>query len=74
LTFIDYSIDTKEISYNFIFVHSLDTRYGKREVEDIYTALDIINRRYYAHTVIFSFNRFSDWCTHKTSRSEWFHI
>lgn len=71
---IDYCIDTNEISYNLIFPHSLEMRYGRREVEEIYRALERIDRRYYAHTVIFSFNRFSDWCTHKAAHNDWFHI
>lgn len=72
---IDYCMNTAdEFSYNLIFPHSLDIKYTKDEMDRIYEALDKIDSRYYAHTVVFSFTRFSDWCTHENAHNEWFHI
>ena len=69
-----YCMKTDEFSYNLVFPHSLDMKYTKEEMDRIYETLDKINSRYYAHTVIFSFTRFSDWCTHENAHNEWFHI
>lgn len=71
---IDYYKETNEFSYNLIFPHSLDMKYSKEEIYRIYEALDKINSRYYAHTVVFSFTRFSDWCVSEAAQNEWFHI
>ena len=71
---IDYYKETDEFSYNLIFPHSLDMKYSKEEIYRIYEALDKNNSRYYAHTVIFSFTRFSDWCVSEAAHNEWFHI
>jgi len=49
-------------------------KYTKEEIDRIYEALDITDSRYYAHTTVFSFTRFSDWCVEEAARNEWFHI
>ncbi|MCQ2566622.1 MAG: ATP-binding protein [Clostridia bacterium] len=74
MVIIDYCVNGSDVDYNYIFPHSLDMRYTKKEIGRINEALATVNRRYNAHTVIFSFTRFSDWCVHHAARSDWFHI
>lgn len=74
MVIIDYCVNGSDVDYNYIFPHSLDMRYTKKEIGRINEALAAVNRRYNAHTVIFSFTRFSDWCVHHAARSDWFHI
>ena len=71
---IDYVIKTDKFDFNLIFPHAIDMKYTKEEINRVYEALDIIDSRYYAHTTVFSFTRFSDWCVEEAARNEWFHI
>lgn len=69
----DLCVQTDDAMYVFVFPHSLDTRYTKAEIKNIYDALRQ-NRYYYnTHIIIFSIERFSDWCVHEAARNIWLH-
>lgn len=70
---LDLCVQTDDAMYVFIFPHSLDTRYTKAEIENIYDALRHNEYYYNTHITIFSIERFSDWCVHETARNEWLH-
>ena len=70
---LDLCVQTDDAMYVFVFPHSLDTRYTKAEIKNIYDALRQ-NRYYYnTHIIIFSIERFSDWCVHEAARNIWLH-
>lgn len=70
---LDLCVQTDDAMYVFVFPHSLDTRYTKAEIEEIYDALTHNDYYYNTHITIFSIERFSDWCVHETVRNEWLH-
>ncbi len=70
---LDLCVQTDDAIYVFVFPHSLDTRYTKAEIENIYDALRHDDYYYNTHITIFSIERFSDWCVHEAARNEWLH-
>ena len=70
---LDLCVQTDDAIYVFVFPHSLDTRYTKAEIENIYDALRHNGYYYNTHITIFSIERFSDWCVHEAARNEWLH-
>ena len=70
---LDLCVQTDDAIYVFVFPHSLDTRYTKAEIENIYDALRHNGYYFNTHITIFSIERFSDWCVHEAARNEWLH-
>lgn len=64
---LDYCVLKKEDALFCVFPHSLTMRYTKDEMERIYEAVQQYERLYNAHIVVFSLERFSDWCVHEAS-------
>lgn len=64
---LDYCVLKKGDALFCVFPHSLAMRYTKDEMERIYEAVQQYERFYNAHIVVFSLERFSDWCVHEAS-------
>lgn len=67
MVILDYCVLKKNEALFVIFPHSLTMRYTKDEMERIYEAIQQHERLYNAHIVVFSLERFSDWCVHESS-------
>ena len=59
---LDYCMLKKNDSVFAVFPHSLTMRYTKNELKRIYEAVQQQEHLYNAHIVVFSLERFSDWC------------
>ena len=51
----------------------MDARYTKEGIEKVYYALESINAFYNTRIIVFSIERFSDWCVHEAKRNLWLH-
>ena len=69
----DYCIKTYDELFVYIFPHTIDTRYTKDDIEDIYRALKRRRAYYNTHIIIFSIERFSDWCVHESKMNDMLH-
>lgn len=71
---LDYCVQTNDEHFVFILPKSVDMRYTKNEISDIYSALKIRDMYYNTNIVIFSINRFSDWCVHESKQNPYLHV
>ncbi|MBR4489018.1 hypothetical protein IKP13_00090 [bacterium] len=69
----DYCIKTDEKTLICIFPHELEIRYTKETVERIYEAVSKYVLLYDSELVLFSVQRFSDWCVHEASIRKFLH-
>lgn len=70
---LDYFVQTKEETFIFIYPHSVDIHYTKKEMKRLLDAIEIYDSLYYTHINVFSIDRFSDWCVHQASVMEGLH-
>lgn len=70
---LDYFVQTKEETLIFIYPHSVDMHYTKKEMKLLFDAIEIYDSLYYTHITVFSIERFSDWCVHQASVMEGLH-
>ncbi|MCD7796236.1 MAG: hypothetical protein LUG95_01000 [Clostridiales bacterium] len=69
----DYCVQTDDELFVFILPKSLDDKFTKNEITDIYEALKMSDLYYNTHIIIFSVNCFSDWCVHEAARNRMLH-
>lgn len=70
---LDLFVDTDDAAFVFLFPHTMDTRCTKIEIQDLYSALERIGYYYNTHFIVFSIERFSDWCVHEAKKNNWLH-
>lgn len=70
---LDLFVQTDDATYVFLFPHTMDARYTKKEIGRIYVALHCNDYFYNTHITVFSIERFSDWCVHEAKRNLWLH-
>ena len=70
---LDLFAQTDDATYVFLFPHTMDARYTKKEIGRIYVALHCSDYFYNTHITVFSIERFSDWCVHEAKRNLWLH-
>ena len=70
---LDLFVQTDDAAYVFLFPHATDMRYTKKEIKNLYTALEQSGCYYNTHITVFSIERFSDWCVHEAKRNPWLH-
>ena len=71
---LTYCVLQMEHSMVAVMAESLDTKYTKDDVQRIRAAVARMNTLYGTDIVLFSLNRFSDWCVHEASREELLHL
>ena len=70
----DYVVMENDVPHFIVFPDSIDTRYTKDELPQILRAVERVKMSYYSKILIFSVNRFSDWCVHQASLVENLHL
>lgn len=70
---LDYFVETEEETFIFIYPHSVDMHYTKKEMERLFEAINTYDSLYYTHITVFSIDRFSDWCVHQASIMDGLH-
>lgn len=70
---LDLFVDTDDAAFVFLFPHTMDTRYTKKELQALSFALHHIGYDYNTHVTLFSIGRFSDWCVHEAKKNIWLH-
>lgn len=71
---LDYFVKTDDASYFFIFPHAIHEKYTKDRMEELFEAVDSFDSIYNTHIIVFSINRFSDWCVHQPAVNKWLHL
>lgn len=69
--FLDLCVQTDDAMFVFVLPHTMDARYTKAEIRKIYDALKRNDYSYDTRIIIFSIERFSDWCVHEAKMNPW---
>lgn len=71
---LDYCTQQDDHSLVAVIPENLDRRFTKDDIENIRYAVKLFDKLYNTEIVIFSVNRFSDWCVHQASIDCYLHL
>ena len=71
---LDYCTQRDDHSLAAVIPDDLNRRFTKDDIENIRDAVKLFDKLYDTEIVIFSVNRFSDWCVHEASRDCYLHL
>lgn len=71
---LSYCVLQQEQSLVVVMPESLEAKYTKEDIQHIRAAVNHLNTLYETDIVVFSLNRFSDWCVHEASVNERLHF